>query len=70
MTARVQLVVNPEAGGYSVTRVLDLREEFTSREWATAYNFPALNDGRVVKLEMPDETPSGAQGFFFNLLTI
>jgi microcin C transport system substrate-binding protein len=47
--------------------VLDLREEFTSREWATAYNFPALNDGRVVKLETPDETPSGAQGFFFNL---
>lgn len=47
--------------------VLDLREEFTSREWATAYDFPALKDGRVVKTEIPDETPSGAQGFFFNL---
>ena len=47
--------------------VLDLREEFTSREWATAYDFPALKDGRVVKMEIPDETPSGAQGFFFNL---
>ena len=47
--------------------VIDLREEFTSRDWATAYEFPALKDGRVVKLEMPDETPSGAQGFFFNL---
>ena len=46
---------------------LDLREEFTSRDWATAYDFPALKDGRVMKVELPDETPSGAQGFFFNL---
>ena len=47
--------------------VLDLREEYTSRDWATAYDFPALKDGRVVRLDLPDETPSGAQGFFFNL---
>ena len=47
--------------------VLDLREEFTSRDWATAYDFPAVKDGRVLKLVMPDETPSGAQGYFFNL---
>ena len=46
---------------------IDLREEFTSRDWATGYDFPALNDGRVIKVELPDETPSGAQGFFFNL---
>ncbi len=47
--------------------VLDLREEYTSREWATAYDFPALKDGRVKQAVLPDETPSGAQGFFFNL---
>ncbi len=47
--------------------ILDLREEFTSREWATAYHFPALDDGRVKQVVLPDETPSGAQGFFFNL---
>jgi microcin C transport system substrate-binding protein len=47
--------------------VLDVREEYTSRDWATAYDFPALNQGKVVKVELPDETPSGAQGFFFNL---
>ncbi len=46
---------------------IDLREEFTSRDWATGYDFPALKDGRVVKVELPDETPSGAQGFFINL---
>lgn len=47
--------------------VIDLREEYTSREWATGYDFPALRDGRVKQLVLPDETPSGAQGFFFNL---
>jgi microcin C transport system substrate-binding protein len=47
--------------------VLDLREEYTSRDWATAYDFPAIADGRVIKDVLPDDTPSGAQGFFFNL---
>mgnify|MGYP000698832156 CR=1 FL=1 len=43
-----------------------LREEFTSRVWATGYDFPAVNDGRVVKATIPDDTPSGAQGWFLN----
>ena len=47
--------------------VIDLREEFTSRDWAVAYDFPAILDGRVKQTVLPDETPSGAQGFFFNL---
>jgi microcin C transport system substrate-binding protein len=47
--------------------VLDLREEYVSRDWATAYDFPAVRNGRVIKDDLPDETPSGAQGFFFNL---
>lgn len=42
------------------------REEFTSRDWATGYNFPALNEGRVVQEELIDETPSGRQGWWFN----
>jgi len=44
----------------------DLREEFTSRDWATAYDFPAAKEGRVVLLTLPDDNPSGAQGFFLN----
>lgn len=47
--------------------VIDLREEYTSRDWATAYDFPAIKDGRVKQTTLPDETPSGAQGYFFNL---
>ncbi len=43
------------------------REEFTSRTWATGYDFPAMRDGRVKRGEIPDDTPSGGQGWFFNI---
>ncbi|HJZ44753.1 MAG TPA: extracellular solute-binding protein [Hyphomicrobiaceae bacterium] len=49
-----------KAGAY------DLREEFTSRDWATAYDIPAVKQGRLVRLTLSDESPSGAQGFFLN----
>jgi microcin C transport system substrate-binding protein len=42
------------------------REEFTSRLWNTRYDFPAIADGRVKREILPDETPSGAQGWFIN----
>lgn len=42
------------------------REEFTSRVWATGYDFPAMNDGRVKRETLPDDTPSGAQGWYMN----
>jgi len=42
------------------------REEFTSRVWATRYDFPAVRDGRVKRNVLPDDTPSGAQGWFPN----
>ncbi|WP_375412769.1 extracellular solute-binding protein [uncultured Bradyrhizobium sp.] len=42
------------------------REEFTARVWATRYDFPAVKDGRVKREILPDETPSGAQGWFIN----
>lgn len=42
------------------------REEFTSRTWATRYEFPAIRDGRVKRDTIADDTPSGAQGWFLN----
>jgi microcin C transport system substrate-binding protein len=42
------------------------REEFTARIWATRYNFPAIKEGRVKRETLPDELPSGGQGWFFN----
>ena len=42
------------------------REEFTSRVWATLYDFPAVTEGRVRKEIVPDARPSGTQGWFLN----
>jgi microcin C transport system substrate-binding protein len=44
----------------------NFREEFTSIDWATGYDIPAVKEGRLVRLVMPDQRPSGAQGFFIN----
>ena len=46
---------------------ITFREEFTSRHWATGYDFPAVNDGRVIKDIVPDGRPAGAQGWFINM---
>jgi len=43
------------------------REEFTARTWATRYDFPAVKDGRVKQAMLPDDTPSGGQGWFMNI---
>jgi microcin C transport system substrate-binding protein len=45
---------------------IDLREEFTARDWMTAYDVPAVKSGRLIKLVLPDNTPSGTQGYFLN----
>ena len=47
--------------------VLDLHEEMTSRDWATAYNTKSVAEGRLIKEVLPDGTPSGAQGFYLNM---
>ncbi|MEM8869496.1 MAG: extracellular solute-binding protein [Pseudomonadota bacterium] len=44
-----------------------LHEEFFSKNWATLYDFPALEKGWVIKTEIEDQNPSGAQGYWFNL---
>ena len=42
------------------------REEFTSRVWATRYDFPAVKDGRVKRESIADERPSGMQAWMIN----
>nr|MBA3325250.1 ABC transporter substrate-binding protein [Paracoccaceae bacterium] len=42
-------------------------QEFFSSLWATGYNFPAIQKGWVKKETLPDNNPSGTQGFWFNL---
>ena len=46
---------------------LDLREEFTSKSWATEYDIAAVEQGRLIMATLPDDRASGAQGFFLNM---
>ena len=45
---------------------INYHEEFTSRFWATAYDFPAAKDGRVKKETLHDGAPSRTQGWYLN----
>ena len=44
----------------------DFRDENSSKNWATAYDFPALRQGLVKKEEIPHDRSTGMQGFAFN----
>jgi microcin C transport system substrate-binding protein len=44
----------------------DWRSENSAKSWATAYDFPAMKDGRVVKEEFPINSSGGMQGYAFN----
>ncbi len=67
-TIRYEYYRDREVGfvGFTAKNYL-FREEFTSRTWATRYDFPAFKDGRVKRRIFPDDTPSGAQGWFMNM---
>ena len=45
---------------------LDMRQENIARNWATAYDIPAVRDGRIQRAEIPHELPTGMQCFAFN----
>ena len=44
----------------------DFRAVGTAREWATAYDHPAVEDGRLVLAEIPNRRIRGMSGFVFN----
>ena len=43
------------------------RNENSSKDWATGYDFPAVQSGDVIVEELPDGSIAGAQSFIFNL---
>ncbi len=47
--------------------VYTFRNENSSKDWATGYDFPAVDRGWVIKEELPDGSIGSAQGFVFNL---
>jgi microcin C transport system substrate-binding protein len=48
-------------------RAFTMRQEFTSRTWATGYDFPAAKDGRVVRDQIRTEGPTSIQGWHINM---
>lgn len=40
--------------------------ETSAKNWATAYDTPAVADGRLIKEEIQNHNPTGMQGFIFN----
>jgi microcin C transport system substrate-binding protein len=45
----------------------DARVENSAKDWATGYDGPALRAGLIKKEQIPNQLPSGMQGFGFNL---
>ncbi len=45
----------------------DFRRENISKSWIKNYNIPQVEDGRMVKENLPDGTPTGMQCFAFNI---
>jgi microcin C transport system substrate-binding protein len=45
----------------------DVRQENSSKAWATGYDSPALRAGLIKKEQIPNELPSGMQGLGYNL---
>ncbi len=45
----------------------DIRRENSSKSWATGYDSPALRQGLIKKEVIPNQLPSGMQGFGYNL---
>ncbi|TQS71806.1 ABC transporter substrate-binding protein [Rhodobacteraceae bacterium] len=43
------------------------RNEASSINWATGYTFPAVTNGSVVKVELPDGNVASGQGFLLNM---
>ena len=45
----------------------DLFYDYTAKNWAMAYDFPAIEQGKVIKQEILHKIPSPTQAFFFNV---
>jgi microcin C transport system substrate-binding protein len=48
-------------------RTFTMRQEFTSRTWATGYDFPAAKEGRVVRDQIRTDGPPSIQGWYMNM---
>ena len=67
-TIKLEIFSDDEAAftGFSAGEYT-FRNEGDSRKWATRYTFPKVENGAVVRKELPDGTPPSPSGIVFNL---
>ncbi len=44
------------------------RSEGSTKKWATGYDFPKVQEGKIKREELPDGSPPSPSGFVFNML--
>lgn len=49
------------------TNGYDVHLDYIAKHWATAYDFPAVRDGRIKREAIKHQVAQGTQAFFFNL---
>lgn len=66
-TLRIEFFTERQAG-FEAFKKGDIhwRREFTSKTWATEYNFPAVETGRVIQREFPDLARPSMQAWAVN----
>ncbi|RWG20253.1 MAG: ABC transporter substrate-binding protein [Mesorhizobium sp.] len=67
-TQRFTYILDENAAWQAFTKggLDDIKAENSSRRWATAYNFPAVNAGDVIKKEFKTTSPEPMQAFMLN----
>lgn len=67
-TQRYTYILDDNAAWLAFTKggLEDLNREYSSRKWATAYTFPAVKAGDVIKKSFESHSPQPMQGFVLN----
>ncbi|RVA74822.1 extracellular solute-binding protein [Mesorhizobium sp. M7A.F.Ca.CA.001.11.2.1] len=67
-TRRYTYILDDNAAWLAFTKggLEDINREYSSRKWATAYNFPAFQAGDVIKKDFQTQAPQPMQGFVLN----
>ncbi len=46
---------------------IDFRQEASAKRWVTEYDLDEVASGEIVRLEIPNKSPRGMGGYFFNM---
>ncbi len=46
---------------------IDFRQEASAKRWVTEYDLDEVASGDMIRLEIPNKTPRGVAGYFFNM---